>query len=158
MSLKQIIESTAFFKWAIYFYPPYWGTGVQIATLSADYRHMRLKMPLRFYNKNYFGTQFGGSLYAMSDPFYCLMLSKNLGRDYIVWDKAAKIEFIKPGKGAVFCDLHLSQADLDNILQNTQSGAPHLPIFYIDVVDGAGTAIAKIEKTLYVRAKRRENA
>ena len=43
---------------------------------------------------------FGGSLYASVDPFYMIMLIRNLGSEYIVWDKAATIRFKKPGKSS----------------------------------------------------------
>ena len=59
-------------------------------------------MGLNRLNRNYVGTQFGGSLYAMTDPFFMLMLMENLGRDYVVWDKAANIEFVS-GQGPGAC-------------------------------------------------------
>jgi len=51
----------------------------------------------------------------MTDPFYMLMLMNNLGRDYIVWDKAASIRFRKPGKGRVRAEFRLSDEQLDEI-------------------------------------------
>jgi hypothetical protein len=51
-------------------YPPYLGAGVRITRISDDFRDVEVEMPLRFYNRNYFGTHFGGSLYSMCDPFY----------------------------------------------------------------------------------------
>ena len=82
-------------------YPPYLGASVRVTYLSDDFRRVEVEMPLRFYNRNYFGTHFGGSLYSMCDPFYVLMLANILGPDYIVWDKAANIRFKKPGKGVM---------------------------------------------------------
>jgi hypothetical protein len=81
------------------FYPPYLGAGVRVRHISDDFRDVTVSMGLGWYNRNYVGTQFGGSLYSMVDPFYMLMLMENLGRQYIVWDKAADIDFISPGKG-----------------------------------------------------------
>jgi hypothetical protein len=82
----------------INFYPPYLGAGVRVTHIADDFRHIEVEMPLRFYNRNYFGTHFGGSLYSMCDPFYVLMLANILGPDYIVWDKAANIRFKSPAK------------------------------------------------------------
>jgi hypothetical protein len=82
------------FKRLINLYPPYWGTGIRVTRLAGDYSHLRVEMPLRFYNRNYVGTHFGGSLYAMVDPFYMLMLIQILGPDYLVWDRSAGIDFI----------------------------------------------------------------
>jgi hypothetical protein len=72
-------------------------------------------MPLRCWNANGGGTHFGGSLFARPDAFYMLMLMANLGRDYIVWGKAASIRYRKPGKGAVRAELRLTNAQLDDI-------------------------------------------
>ena len=36
---------------------------------AEDYRHARVELRQRWYNRNYVGTHFGGSLFAMTDPF-----------------------------------------------------------------------------------------
>ena len=67
--------------------------------IAADMKAVDIEMKLRFWNANYAGTHFGGSLFAMTDPFYMLMVMANLGRTCIVWDKAANIRYRKPGRG-----------------------------------------------------------
>ncbi len=91
----------------INFYGPYVGAGVKLTHMSKDFREATVEMPLTLYNRNYMGTQFGGSLYAMTDPWYMLMLIKNLGPDYIVWDKSAAINFKKPGRSKVKAEFKL---------------------------------------------------
>lgn len=78
----------------INFWPPFIGTGIRVKSISKDFTDITVELKLRFWNKNYVGTQFGGSIYAMTDPFYMLILMENLGREYIVWDKAANIRFL----------------------------------------------------------------
>src|SRR4051812_33729390 len=78
-------------------YPPFFAAGIRIERISPDFREMDIGMKLHWYNKNYVGTHFGGSLYAMTDPFFMMILIQKLGSDYIVWDKGAKIDFKKPG-------------------------------------------------------------
>src|SRR3989344_4620230 len=99
----------------INFYGPFLGAGVKLEKMTKDFRHARVSMKLTFYNKNYMGTQFGGSLYAMTDPWYMLMLIKNLGPDYIVWDKAATVNFRKPGRGKVVAEFNLTEEHLEEI-------------------------------------------
>ena len=82
-------------------YPPFLGAGIRIKRMSEDLREIDVEMKLHWWNANYVGTHYGGSLYSMADPFYMLMLLENLGSGYIVWDKAASIRFRKPGKGTV---------------------------------------------------------
>ncbi len=63
---------------------------------------MRLELPLSWRTRNYMGTIFGGSIYSAVDPIYLLMLIRRLAPDFIVWDKAARIEFseTRPGNFA----------------------------------------------------------
>jgi len=97
----------------------------------------------------------GGSLYSMVDPFFVLMLMENLGRDYIVWDKAANIEFVSPGRGAVYAEFAISDRLLDEIRAHTADGSKYLPRMHVDVRDGEGTLVARVQKTLYIRLKPR---
>ena len=135
-------------------YPPYLGAGVRVSAIADDWRRIRVKMPLRWFNRNYVGTQFGGSLYAMTDPFLMIMVMKNLGRDYVVWDRAAEIAFVAPGRGTVHADFRLTDADLDAMRARTASGDKYLPWFSIDVCADDGTVVARVRKQLYVRRKR----
>ncbi|MEH6364962.1 MAG: DUF4442 domain-containing protein, partial [Pseudomonas marincola] len=106
-------------------------------------------------NRNYVGTQFGGSLYSMTDPFFMLLVMENLGRDYIVWDKAANIDFIAPGKGPVYADFSIDNHLLDDIRARTADGSKYLPQLQVEVRDAQGTLVARVHKTLYVRLKQR---
>ena len=119
------------FKALINWYPPYLGAGIRLARISPDYRDLLVQMKLRFYNRNYVGTHFGGSLYAMIDPFYMLMLMQVLGREYIVWDKAATIQFRKPGRGTVSARFLLTDQVLTDIRTQTADGDKYLPEFSI---------------------------
>lgn len=140
-------------KRLVNWYPPYLGAGVRITRISDDFRHIRVCLKLRWYNRNYVGTQFGGSLYSMTDPFYMLMLIELLGRDYIVWDKAASIDFIAPGKGAVYASFDIDDALLERIRERTAAGEKYLPELLVDIRDGEDQLIARVHKTLYVRLR-----
>ena len=109
-------------KLIINLYPPYLGTGITVKRISPDYREMCVQMKLRWYNRNYVKTHFGGSLYAMTDPFFMLMLIHILGKDYVVWDKAAHIDFIKPGSGTVAADFLIHEEQIQDIAERTSSG------------------------------------
>lgn len=111
-------------------------------------------MKLRFWNRNYVGTHFGGSLYSMVDPFYMLMLIENLGRDYIVWDKAASIRFRRPGRGKVTASFRLSAEQIEEIRQGLKSEEKVEPTFVVEIKDEAGTVIAEVQKVLHVRKKK----
>ena len=107
-------SSRALRRW-INFWPPFLGAGIRIRHIAPDMKAVDVEMKLRWWNANYVGTQFGGSLFAMADPFYMLMLMANLGPDYIVWDKAASIRYRKPGKGTVRAEFRLSESQIEDI-------------------------------------------
>ena len=109
-------------------------------------------------NRNYVGTHFGGSLFAMTDPFYMLMLMHVLGRDYIVWDKAAAIEFVRPGRGTVTARFRLEDDRIDEIRTVTADGSKMLPVFHCDIRDAEGEVVARLDRTIYVRRKREKGA
>jgi acyl-coenzyme A thioesterase PaaI-like protein len=139
------------FKLLVDLYPPYWGTGIGVKQISPDFRQLTIQMKSRFYNRNYVGTHFGGSIYAMTDPFYMLMLIQILGKDYRVWDKAALIDFIKPGKGLLTAEFRIEQALIDTIKSQTAGGEKYLPELPVEVIDDTGEIVAKVIKTLYIR-------
>jgi acyl-coenzyme A thioesterase PaaI-like protein len=134
-------------------WPPFLGAGIRVRHISSDYRDVLVEMPLRFYNRNYVGTHFGGSLFAMTDPFFMLMVTHNLPSDYRVWDKSASIDFIAPGRGLVSAHFKLIQQDVDSIVRHTADGARHLHLFKAEVVDRDGLLTARIEKIVYVRRR-----
>ncbi len=142
-----------FLEKAINYYGPFLGAGVKLVEMRKDFRYAKVEMPLTFYNKNYMGTQFGGSLYAMVDPWYMLMLIKNLGKDYIVWDKAATINFRKPGRGKVFAEFTLTEEILDEIRDTVEKTVKTDRVFRVEIKDESGKLIADVDKVLYIRKK-----
>ena len=149
-----IFKRPALFRAVMNLWPPYWGTGISVAQVAPDWRRMVVQMKQRGYNMNAFGTHFGGSLYAMCDPHYVLLLVPLLGRGYMVWDKAASIEFIRPAKGTVTAVFDWSDAQLDEIRAATAGGAKFEPVRTVDITDEAGEVVARVHKTLYVRRKK----
>ncbi len=135
------------------FYPPFLGAGVRVRRISEDFLTIDVEMPSRFWNRNYVGTHFGGSLYAMCDPFFMIILMNNLGPGYIVWDKAATIRFKKPGKGLMKASFHIPAERIAEIRAQADSQAKTEPTFSVSVTDTEGNVIAEVDKLLYVRKK-----
>ena len=133
-------------------WPPFAATGIHVRW-GADMKSVDVEMKLRFWNRNFVGTHYGGSLYSMTDPFYMLMLIKNLGPEYVVWDKAAAIRFRKPGRGKVRAEFRLADAQLDDIRQQLNTLPKYEPTYKIEVKDEAGEVVAEVEKVLHIRKK-----
>ena len=135
-------------------WPPFLFAGIRCTRLSPDFDAAEVTLHERWFNRNYVGTHFGGSLFAMTDPWYMLLLLRRLGPEYVVWDQRATIEFIAPGRGTVKARFHLGDARLAEIIDAARDGAKHLAQFGIDVTDAAGELVATVDKTVYVRRKR----
>ena len=137
-------------------WPPFLGPGIRVTRIRADWREVDVEMKLRRWNTNYVGTHYGGSLYSMTDPFYMVMLIENLGRDYVVWDKAATIRFRKPGTGTVSARFRLSDADIDEIKEALKREAKIDRQFAVEVTDASGAIVAQVEKVIHVKRRRSE--
>ncbi|RYZ74528.1 MAG: DUF4442 domain-containing protein [Lysobacteraceae bacterium] len=135
------------------FWAPFLLSGIHITRITPDWRHVRVELRMRPWNRNYVGTHFGGSLFAMTDPFWMIQIKECLGNDYIVWDKAAEIEFVKPGKGTVHAEFKVDDRLLEEIRSATAGGDKYLRWLPVQILDRQGDVVAKVNKQVYVRRK-----
>lgn len=135
------------------FWPPFWFNGIKVAELADDYRYCRVTLSDRSWRRNINSTQFGGAMFAMTDPIYPLMLMGALGKEYMVWDKRADIDFIKPGRGRLTAEFWLGDALLDDIKAQTAEGQKHFPQFLVLVKDQTGDVVCEVNRTVYIRKK-----
>jgi len=139
-------------KW----WPPFLGAGIRVQRFTDDFREVEVELKLGRLNRNAVGTHFGGSLYAMTDPFFMIMLLKNLGGDYLVWDKSGSIEYVAPGRGTVRARFVLTEARLAEIRAQAEGGEKVLPEFQVEVRHANDDSlVALVRKILYVRLKPR---
>ena len=136
-------------------YPPFLGAGIRVSYPKEDPYTIVVRMKLTFYNRNLFGTQFGGSLYMMADPFFVFVLARHLGGGYLVWDKKAEIEFLKPGRGPVTGRYHVPPEEVARVKALSDSGETVEPVYTAEIVGDDGEAVARVTKTLWVRKKTR---
>ena len=144
---------TRLFRWGFNFFPAYRGTGARITYIAGDWREVRIQLPLNWRTRNYVGTTFGGSLYGAVDPFYMIMLIKNLGPDYVVWDKAASIRFRKPGRATLYARFVLDEEELEAIKSALGNARSVERTYHVDLTDAEGVAHASVEKVIYVARK-----
>jgi len=139
-------------------FPAYWGSGGRVSYLSPNLREVRVELPLNWRTRNYVGTVFGGSMFAALDPFPSVMLIRNLGSGYVVWDKAATIRFKKAGRTTLHARFVLTGEELDAtraaLDEAERLGGRSVDRPYsIELTDADGVVHATIEKTVYVRRK-----
>jgi acyl-coenzyme A thioesterase PaaI-like protein len=136
-------------------WPPFLFNSIRVQSVSADWSEARVVLRLRPWNRNYVRTQFGGNLFAMTDPFWMLLVMHQLGKDYLVWDKAGTIDFVAPGREDVYAHFKLEPAVVDELRAAAADGSKVLHWFETDVTTASGELVAKVRKQIYVRLKPR---
>jgi acyl-coenzyme A thioesterase PaaI-like protein len=131
-------------------YPPFLGAGIRVKS-KADFSEIRSEMKLRWWNRNYVGTHFGGSIYTMTDPFYMIMLIEQLGRGYRVWLKEAAIRFLRPGRGTIGADFRLSPETVAELKHRVDLLTRDEIVLPVSVTDERGNVVAEVTQTLHVR-------
>lgn len=135
------------------YFPAFWSTGAKVTYLAADYKEIRLKLPLSWRTRNYVGTIFGGSMFASTDVLYFLLVLNNLGKNYIVWDKASCIRFKNPGKGTLYTKAVLSDEEIEIIKTELLNTDKIDRVYFLDLIDETGDICASIEKTIHIQNK-----
>ncbi len=138
-------------RWGFNWYPAYRGTGAWVTYIASDWREARIKLPRNIQTYNYVGTIFGGSMYAAVDPFYMIMLIRNLGDAYVVWDKAAAIRFKKPGRSTLYARFTLDESELQAIRAELEQSRSIERVYRVELTDAQGVVHAEVDKVLYIR-------
>lgn len=135
-------------------WPPFLFAGIKVTKMTKDYRHTTVRLKLRFWNANYVGTQYGGSMFSMTDPFYMLMLIKNLGKDFVIWDKSTTIRYLKPGQTDLFAEFVLTKEDLENIRKIIHEQQHMHWSKKIEIKDANDEVVAVVEKVISIKQKK----
>lgn len=134
--------------------PNLWA-GIRIREFSADWTRAVVTLKVNLITRNYVKTAFGGSMSAMTDPYFFMLVMHQLGRDYLVWDTKGEIEFVKPGRGTLTAVFEVSKQQADDIRGRATGGAKVLEWFETVITDETGDIVAKVRREVYVREKRR---
>ena len=137
----------------INWYPPFLGMGIRVRSYRDDFTRFEVELRSKWYTRNLFGTHFGGSLYTMSDPFFVFIVTMNLGRNFIVWDKAASIEFLQPARGTILGVFEIGHERLRSMQAEVEALGKKTYRFQVDLLDETGKAVARVHKEVYVRSK-----
>lgn len=152
--IKRLARSARTLRIGMNLWPPFLFSGVRVLALDEDFRRVRVRLAHSPLTSNYFGTQFGGSLFTMVDPFWVIMLARNLGGGYTVWDRRAEIAFEAPGRTAVTAELRLEAETLAEIRERADAGEKVLHWFDADLRDRDGMVVARVRKQVYIRRRR----
>ncbi|MFB8386383.1 PaaI family thioesterase [Microbacterium sp. NPDC055910] len=130
-------------------------SGIRVRRFSDDWTSATVELHVNLVTRNYVKTAFGGSMSAMTDPYFFMLVMHQLGRDYVVWDTRGEIEFVKPGRGVLTAHFHVPVETADDLRDRARGGAKVLEWFETDIVDADGDVVAHVRREVYVREKRR---
>lgn len=147
MKISQVMK-------IISYWPPFLGAGIKVKEYDLDAGHIKVQLKRTPLNGNAFGTHFGGSLFAMCDPWFVFLAIHHLGSKYIVWDLSAEIDFVMATKEPVFASFQLGLEDISTIKQETEGGEKYCPEFPVEICTATGELVAKVKKRIYVRKKK----
>lgn len=139
---------------AMNMWPTYRCAGIKVLHIADDWSSATVRLKLGLLNRNAVGTAFGGSLSAMTDPFFMLLAMNQLGREYIVWDRAGEIEFVSPGRGMLASTMRMPSTEVEQIRAETRNGDKCLKWYETRITDADGRLVAKVRRQIYVRRKR----
>lgn len=147
------------FKRMVNLWPPFFFSGISLTEVAEDYSFIKVKLKKGKFNQNYFGTQFGGHLFKMCDPFWAFLAHKNLGKDYVVWDQAGSIEFKAQGRTDVFAEFHFTPALKEQLVAGALEASAQNKGFRMWLTNNVSTKdgelIAVVKKQLYVKKQTR---
>mgnify|MGYP001606678291 FL=1 len=130
-------------------------SGIRIRRFSEDWTHATVELHVNPLTRNYVGTAFGGSMSAMTDPYFFMLVMHQLGRDYVVWDTRGEIEFLKPGRGVLTAEFHVSKERAEDIRRRAHGGEKVLEWFETVITDREGDVVARVRREVYIREKQR---
>jgi acyl-coenzyme A thioesterase PaaI-like protein len=134
-------------------HPAFRGTGGRVEHVAPDLSHIRVRLPLSWRTRNVVGSIYGGSLFAVTDGLHPLMIMAALGKEVVVWDKAASIRYKKPGLTTLFADFALPPDEVLAI-RNALRDSPELDRTYeVELKDEDGVVHTVVERTVYIADK-----
>lgn len=144
---------TKIMRWGFNFFPVYRRTGARITYIADDWHEVLISLPLNWRTRNYVGTIFGGSMYGAVDPIYMVMFIKLLGPEYIVWDKAASIQFKSPGRSTLRAKFRIEDRELNAIREELQSKNKLDRVYQVELRDKDDNVCVLVEKTIHFKKK-----
>jgi acyl-coenzyme A thioesterase PaaI-like protein len=134
-------------------HPAFRGTGGRVEHVAQDLSHIRVRLPLSWRTRNVVGSIYGGSLFAVTDGLHPLMIMAALGKDVVVWDKAASIRYKKPGFTTLFADFVLPPEEVLAIRNALRDSQELDRTYEVELKDENGVVHTVVERTVYIADK-----
>ncbi len=130
-------------------------SGIRVRRFAPDWTSADVELHVNAITRNYVKTAFGGSMSAMTDPYFFMLVRHQLGSDHVVWDTRGEIEFVKPGRGVLTARFEVPRERVEELRRRAHGGGKVLEWFETEIVDASGDVVARVRREVYVREKRR---
>ncbi len=134
-------------------HPAYRRTGGRVDSVSPDLTTIRVRLPLNRATRNLVGSIFGGSLFAVTDGPHPFLLIMALGRDYVIWDKSASIQYKRPGRTTLYGDCTVTAEEITEVKDILTRQPEVNRVYRVELKDANGIVHSVIERTVYIANK-----
>ena len=141
------------FRFGINHFPAFRRSSGRVRFVSGDWKEIHVRIKRNFRNTNYNGSIYGGSIYAAIDPIYAIQLIQIFGKEYVVWDKKAVIDFKRPIKKKAIARFTFTDELIDTIRKELDKNGEYYFDLPVNFVDETGFVYAEIDKTLFIATK-----
>ncbi len=148
-------------KWVMRLYPPFFFQRIWVRRFEKGFTGVEVKINRSLLNRNYNGSIFGGTIFAAADPFYALLFDQRLQRKgfkTVVWLKSATIQYVKPGRTALFFRISLDESDIREVEAALAQHGKIVKSYPITIVDRNGDTCAIMHNEVYIRDARYQGA
>lgn len=148
--LTFLFKPSTVYKYFFNISPLYIRTTGKVKYVSEDVYKIVIEIPLTYKNRNYSGTMFGGSIFSSTDPIYMLQLIHILGKKYIVWDKSAYIDYIKPINDKAVAVFEFEKDEIEKIKELIIIDKEITIKKNLNITNTKGQIFCYLEKKIYV--------
>jgi uncharacterized protein (TIGR00369 family) len=126
--------------------------GIRVESLSEDWRHARIHLPLNRYNSNPGGGMFGGAIASLADPIAALACNR-IFPGHQVWTRAMHVDFLREGRTDLVLQFDFDEQverEIGDALAARGRATPSLEYGFYDT---AGRLCVKVVNTVAIRPR-----
>lgn len=131
-------------------FPPFRELKIQVLELHAQWRHVRILLPLNEANRNPGGTMFGGCIASLADPIPALACHRCFP-EYAVWTRELLVDFRRPGTSDLELRFELPVASIESIDRELVLRDRSTPQFEFGFYDREERLVAWVKNRVAIR-------
>ncbi|RFZ94332.1 DUF4442 domain-containing protein [Mucilaginibacter conchicola] len=149
-----MVVSETSLKWIMRFYPPLLFQRIWVQRFHNGFKGVEVKVFKSFFNKNYNGTIFGGTIFAAADPFLPVLFDRILyspDRKLRIWSKSSRIDFLKPANSTLKFSIVIDDHHIKEALEILETIGKYEKTFLVDIFNADGEVCASLQNEVYIR-------